>query len=799
MTNPNSSKKVTKIGRNISERIQERTISNVWGRINTILSTFSSQIAQIVPSQYRWLIPFVQEELGIETLRPEELLAKLRQQEAEEKLGKEALIPQVIPPKPLPPEYVLLSHRGIQYQLEFLIENEDISKLRVQPQYGYLYQGFRLPDRHPVIIREYFIPDKDQFGKLPLSDIQSRKKMVSNTAEFGLGDGRTLQDCRIFTPKEVIVAEYENQNRYYFIYDPFYQEGDNGETGEKSLLLSHYWINYPHSLDASVYYILYQSLQSLHFLHRQKFLQPNGRIRLGLSHGNLNSSTILIVRRKTEIIAYLCDLLLWETPSSLIPPPPYLLTDQLDPQAIDKDLKDLGKSLCTSLQEDSFWDKINPELKTFIRTLMGEEAKYYHTAEIARQDLQKIKKNLSLSLIEFSEIPPEESPKKKKSRWKLWLLLSSMGLIMLIFIVWQFNNYRKKNLPKAVVTPSLSSEKVSNVPPGVFRYWSAPNSIWDKVLNTKNLIGYQVTFNDKIQEKYPSLELSPFNLETTQSNNNPLESFLTLSPNNNFPVDFLVTMVQQDITDPQMIAQFESVTIAYDALVFFVDFSTKDRKNSLPNGLNGHINYNQLKRLYTNKVTNWQEITGDNLPVRLYIPDNPELIAIFEKRVLQDQESIDKFRELIDKNMIEKRNTRDLMNSIRNDFEKGYGGIGFNSFREVFDQCSIYPLALGVGNFNYIAPVIQTENQKAISPDNNLCLKGSYSPNYSVILNQTYPLAYPISILYPRDNRTQPKGRKFAEIMETTPMQCYLKQAGLIPLTSLDYATCEKVINAKEK
>ena len=81
---------------------------------------------------------------------------------------------------------------------------------------------------------------------------------------------------------------------------------------------------------------------------------------------------------------------------------------------------------------------------------------------------------------------------------------------------------------------------------------------------------------------------------------------------------------------------------------------------------------------------------------------------------------------------------------------------------------------------------------KPVTPQQiDLCNdKGNYAPNITAFTSQRYPLAYPLSVIYLRDNRQEPIGEKFAEILKTTQVQCLLSETGLIPLRKLDIATC---------
>ncbi|NES86656.1 MAG: phosphate ABC transporter substrate-binding protein, partial [Moorea sp. SIO2B7] len=125
----------------------------------------------------------------------------------------------------------------------------------------------------------------------------------------------------------------------------------------------------------------------------------------------------------------------------------------------------------------------------------------------------------------------------------------------------------------------------------------------------------------------------------------------------------------------------------------------------------------------------------------------------------------------------------DVIKDFEND---NIGSIGFDAFSKVFGQCSVYPLALEDENQNPISPLIQ-ENGKPVNPQTDLCKdKGNYRPNIKAFISERYPLAYPLTVIYPRDNRLEPKGKKFAEILRTKEIQRLLQQTGLIPLQPLD-------------
>lgn len=95
-----------------------------------------------------------------------------------------------------------------------------------------------------------------------------------------------------------------------------------------------------------------------------------------------------------------------------------------------------------------------------------------------------------------------------------------------------------------------------------------------------------------------------------------------------------------------------------------------------------------------------------------------------------------------------------------------------------------YPLAITDDLNGAISPLIQN-NQEPVTPATDLCNdKGSYTPHKNAFIHRQYPLAYPLAVVYPRDNRQEPVGDKFAEILKTAEIQEVLQEIGLIPLES---------------
>jgi hypothetical protein len=94
----------------------------------------------------------------------------------------------------------------------------------------------------------------------------------------------------------------------------------------------------------------------------------------------------------------------------------------------------------------------------------------------------------------------------------------------------------------------------------------------------------------------------------------------------------------------------------------------------------------------------------------------------------------------------------------------------------------VYPLALQQQGQAEVQ-ALRFNNGKSISPATDLCSKkGTYTLDPQVFQTGRYPLAYPIAVIYPRDNDRPPIGEKIAEMLKTREGQHLLAETGLVPL-----------------
>ena len=396
-------------------------------------------------------------------------------------------------------------------------------------------------------------------------------------------------------------------------------------------------------------------------------------------------------------------------------------------------------------------------------------------------------KPLQKEITKENALGVEEEQETKNPRF-LFLLLGFLSLLFLGGLTWFFI-YKPESNVSAQTSDNISPKKIKevpNVPSGNFKYTS-----------TKNLLPQKQYFRNQFEEELkinkPKYKLNYINLKPGETAIEKVKSG---------EVDFAITSLVNKLPP-----EVDGKEIAYDGLVVFVAYSYSNRENSLPQTLNGRITFEQLRKLYFGKIDNWQQkpINASDIDVRLYAPDNKEVVKIFEQKVLHTKDFFDKRQNVLTKqnntyispiktslipptiNQITSRyggsSFAMLLQTVYREFEENkLGAIAFGKLSQVFGQCSVYPLALVDGDGEPIQPLIQ-DNRQPVKPNTDLCEdKGSYYPNTEVFKTGQYPLAYPVAIIYLNDNSLPPAGAKFADMLRTKEGQKLLKEIGLVPL-----------------
>ncbi|MEO0536610.1 MAG: substrate-binding domain-containing protein [Cyanobacteria bacterium P01_A01_bin.123] len=653
---------------------------------------------------------------------------------------------------------------------------------------GRLYTARQSKSEQQVTIKQYLLPGQ----YFSAEEQRERQAAFVSLAGLNLADGRQ-QALRVIRPIEAIADQKTGQ---CYLVTPI----EDAQPTLNQQLKQGPWTA------IEVRQFLDQTLQTLVGLHEQRFSLPLGQLQAGITHGNVQLESCLMVVKGAHRFIYLTDVTLWEQlfdPTRTDPPPP-------QPQA---DLEALGYTAFYLLQGavvdgdgnvlspnlDLHWLPVHPPLKQFILQLVNSD-RDLPSATAARNALLKIPPEPTRSqYAAAAEIEPQKS-----RRWLGWvgvlvaaLLLATVGTLIWLLV-------RSRLATVAAETPPVCClDAVGAAPEGTFLYTSVVGDGWARFWIANRPVQAMASANQS-ENSGPELEdpastpTDSTQAERVQASTGQLPTLVTqlrqgqptfqlvYQPSQSF--EMAIAAVQQGQAAFAVLPLTESIpedlqadVVAYDGLVAFVAFNAPTRSRGLPNALRGQITQDQLVQLYTGELTDWQKTAQVTLPLQLYLPEDPSAITLFGQRILQTPAQIAAYEAYIPQTA-GVLPPLDMLRTIIKDFEvRTVGSIGFAPLSTIASQCSIYPLAIQIDRETSIQPM-RLRTGEPISPDTNLCArKGSYGPDSEAFRQEIYPLAYPIAVVYARDNRRPKVGAKFTELLRTVEGQEFLQQAGFVP------------------
>ncbi|WP_341528596.1 substrate-binding domain-containing protein [Nostoc sp. UHCC 0302] len=626
---------------------------------------------------------------------------------------------------------------------------------------GRLYSGIQVKDKHPVIIKEYLLPNRS-FNE---SETLKRKDSFKRVGGVSLADSR-IQNFRLANTWEAIADE--KGERCYLI---------TKEIGA-SQTLGKYLIEKGAMTAAEVREVLNQALQTLQFLHTQKLRFPSNQIQQGLAHGNINlDSTLIQLENNQKFYIFFCDLAVWENlfiPPSIAQPAPATPEQDLESLGLVAFYLWVGRTTNYSsnqpldYRDNQQWPDTDSHLKQFIYRLIGLSTPF-ENAEVARQALLQLPKegdvNSSRSL---------STTKETAKRFPTPLIL--LGILALLLlgggILYYFWPWKKSPDNQLLIWSGLvrTFSEVDNVPPGKYIYTGEKDSTWSFILtqSVDNSSLKDVFNNPKPDAK------ATFNYATVISSdiNNPIKSIEEVQAGKK---DFAITSLAESIT-----GKLDKKQVAYDGLFVFVAFDKTD--SNLANALGGKITIDQLRKIFTGKITNWQQINPKlpNLTVRPFAPIEPEAIQKFQQIVLKN----DPQDKALFEAKVQRIETSQTQVRIRKESEalngQPLGIISFGILSKTWAQCAGYPLAIIDGGKPANQPLFQRRERRPITTSDDLCQHDDYF--FDVTTFQSYPLGYPTFVVYPKDNNRPSGGSTFAEMLTTRQGQCLLSKVGLVAL-----------------
>ncbi|MBD3884261.1 substrate-binding domain-containing protein [Phormidium tenue FACHB-886] len=635
--------------------------------------------------------------------------------------------------------------------------------------YGRLYAGVRSGDGQPIVIKEYLLPER-HFNP---TEAKRRQEVFEQLAGLTPADGR-VQDFRLEQPLEAISARHSEgasrDPRCYLI------------TAEKlpTPTLRQFLAAQGAMPPQQVREVLNQALQTLQFLHTQKFRRPSGQVEKGTVHGNLNLDSLLISGKASQFYIYLCDLASWE----------FLFDPALSMQGVQvkpgEDLENLGRigfdlwhgqetepttEYDASLYNNQPWMRSDPLLREFLLRLMGFGTPF-ESAEAARLALLQLPQ--SGQEAEEARVDKRESLSRRKTRYwwmlagaLLLLLLGGIGLFLLRSSPTNRENYAEFKRLREKFTD------VIGIPKGRYLYTSEAGATWTTVLPLEKVNGrklenllIQPNVNQQVFFEHRGISSKGL-LQDSAIPSAAVESVRQQQ------AQFAITTLP---VNPSPSDPYSADPIAYDGILVYVPFSLQGE--NLPKSLEGRITLADLRQIFTGQLKNWSQIGGLDRSIEVRVPTDPEAVYWFKKQVLQDDpQLVAQFNQFVaQKYQITSKTLQDSQNI----FDTGGPGIiSFGILSSVWDQCRGYPLAIA-DDQGSVQPLKRNATNQPITPSDPICDKANHL-DVQLFASQRYLLGYSLTVVYPRGD-VRPGGEKFALLLKTQQGQCAVSKVGLVPL-----------------
>ena len=176
------------------------------------------------------------------------------------------------------------------------------------------------------------------------------------------------------------------------------------------------------------------------------------------------------------------------------------------------------------------------------------------------------------------------------------------------------------------------------------------------------------------------------------------------------------------------------------------------------------LTVNELKQIYTGKITNWSQLGGENIPIVAYSRTQEAGTTEFFITNVLGGESFAETVKFIP-------TTTEALREIANN----PGGIYYASAPEVVEQCKIKPIAIGLTS----DALIQPYKNPLIPPEN--CPQQRNQIDHIVFKNGAYPLTRRLFIIVKQNNQTeQQAGEAYTQLLLTSQGQDLIEKLGFI-------------------
>ncbi|SKB15776.1 conserved hypothetical protein [Planktothrix sp. PCC 11201] len=305
------------------------------------------------------------------------------------------------------------------------------------------------------------------------------------------------------------------------------------------------------------------------------------------------------------------------------------------------------------------------------------------------------------------------------------------------------NSISPTSVPQTSTTNFKTFAEVPNVPNGVFTYGGSTT-----------FAPIRQGINPEVQTVFPQFQLRYFQ--------NPSQS-----PGSGSGIKMLIDnqITFAESSRPLQESEYQQarqkglnlieVPIALDGIVVAVN----------PNLNIPGLTINQLKQIYTGKITNWSQLGGENIPIVAYsrTKEAGGTTEFFITNVLGGESFAETIKFI--------PTTTEALRAIANN----PGGIYYASAPEVVAQCTIKPIAIGLTS----GALIQPYKNPLISPENCPQQRNQIDP--VVFKNGAYPLTRRLFIIVKQNNQSeQQAGEAYTQLLLTSQGQDFMEKLGFI-------------------
>jgi|GEM_PF-229272 len=348
--------------------------------------------------------------------------------------------------------------------------------------------------------------------------------------------------------------------------------------------------------------------------------------------------------------------------------------------------------------------------------------------------------------------------KKESQSLKVWLLLAAtlLGLALIGFIITQWGKKQENAIaptppvstPTPTPTPSQNQyfTDVADLPLGTWRYGGSTSTA---LLRKK--------VKDRLQQVLPLFNLNYYDHPTLPPGSGTgikmlLDGQISFSESSR-PLN------QEELeTAKNKGFQLKQLPVALDALGVVVNPSLEIKG----------LTVQQLKDIYTGKITNWSQVGGPDLEIVPFsrYPDAGGTPEYFQDEILGGEEFGDR--------LVWTYNTTEGVGKV----SQVKGGIYYGSASEVIPQCKVKPISIAKDSNSDFIPSYQGS---LVSPEN--CPNQRNKPNFEAFKNEQYPLSRRLFVIIREDGTLDQKaGEAYYKLLLTDEGQKLIEEAGYIPI-----------------